>query len=211
MKKAGVVPLIVCLSMSCILFLLWQRDPSISRENHFMENVQASCFLLALIFILRRPLRERAWNLPFGFLFLAFLTILLREVDLRPFPLPRFVILLSSKGRNVALAFGWALFIYSFVRNVKASLKDFVALGRRAAGGYFLLGCLLYGLAWPFDQVVFGMTKDTSLFIEEVMENMGTLSFAFSALFFSRDKLPLPSEKTDVTGRTSGPSSSPSA
>jgi hypothetical protein len=199
MKIISLAFSIVCLSMAFAFFLLWRRDPSIAGENHIMENLQVVCLLLSLFFIFLTLLREKAWNLSFSFLFLSFLTILLREVDMRPFPLPRFVILLSTKGRNIALFLGWSLFTYSFVRNLKTALNDFTAFGRKAAGGYFMLGCLFYGLAaWPFDEGIFGMSKDMNSFFEELLENMGALSFAISAFFFCRDRIPLSSEKAKI-------------
>ena len=185
--------------MAYIFFLLWQLDPSISGENHLMENLQVVCLFLSLFFILKRFSQERVWNLSFSFLFLSFLTIFLREVDLRPFSLPRFGILLSTKGRNITLALGWSLFIYSLAGNLKTSLKDFTALGRKAPGGYFILGCLFYCLAWPFDEGIFGMTKAMNSFFEELSENIGTLSFAISAFFFYRDRIPRLNEKGDIT------------
>jgi len=187
LKKAWLIFPIVYLSMSSIIYFLWQRNPSLSRENSLMENMQVAFLLLALFFVLARFLRERVWNLPFGFLLISFLTILLREVDLRPFFLPRFVIFLSTKGRDVALALGWSLFVYSFIRNFRASLIEFIVLTRKASGRYFILGCLFYGLAWPFDGGIFGLGKEANQFIEELLDNMGTFSFALSGFFFYKE------------------------
>jgi len=187
LKKACLILLIVYISLSSIIYFLWWQNPSLSRENSLIENIQVVFLLFALLFIFARFVKERVWNLPFVFFLISFLTILLREVDLRPFHLPRFVIFLSTKGRNVALALGWSLFVYFFIRNFRTSFIEFIALTTKASGGYFILGCLFYGLAWPFDEGIFGLCNEANKFIEELLENMGALSFALSGFFFYKE------------------------
>jgi hypothetical protein len=183
-KKAVLLSPLSLFPGICAVFVIWWlRDPSIAEENALIENIQAGFLLLALFFTVRRFRSERGWNSVLIFFFLTFLTILLREIDLRPFPLPRSVVLLSSKGRNLALAIGWSVFLYFFIRHYRAAIKEFVILLRKVSGKYILLGCLFYGFAWPFDEGMFEITKNTTQFIEELMEVMGTLAFVFAAFF----------------------------
>jgi hypothetical protein len=191
MKKTDfLIPLGLFAVFCSVLSIWWLRDHTIAGENAIMENIQVGFLLLALFFVLKRFLRERTWNPVLMFFFLTFLTVLLREVDLRPFQLPRFIILLSSKGRDLALSFGWVVFLYFFIRSYNASVKEFKTAAGKASGRYFLFGCLFYLIASTFDEGLFGITKEKTQFLEELMENIGTLSFAFASLYYSKEYNP---------------------
>ncbi|MBE0425295.1 MAG: hypothetical protein IBX72_01445 [Nitrospirae bacterium] len=189
MKGVELIRLIILFLLnSSILFVLWQRDPSIVSENNLIENMQVVFLFMALFFIFLRFFKERVCSSPIIFFLLFFLTLIMREVDLRPLSAPRFIIILSTKGRDLILSLGWLLFIYAFIRKFKASLKEYAVIVKNAPGRYFVLGCLFYVLAWPFDEGIFSITKNTNNFIEELLENMGTLLFLLSAFYFSKGR-----------------------
>ena len=188
MKKADfLIPSGLFFGICSVFSFWWLRNPSIAEENAIMENIQVGLLLLALFFVLQRFRREWSWNPVLILFFLTFLTVLLREVDLRPFPLPGYIIFVSSKGRNMALAIGWSVFFYFLIKNYNFSTKEFKKITGTTSGRYFILGCSFYLIASLFDAGISGLTKQTAQFMEELLESTGTLSFAVASLYYSRE------------------------
>ncbi len=110
----------------------------------------------------------------------------MREIDLRPFHLPQYIIIFSTKGRNILLSAGWMFFVSHFIIKIRASLREYRAILKDLAGIYFIFGCLFYIFAWPFDEGIFRLNKNTNNFIEELLENIGAFLFVLSAYHFKR-------------------------
>ncbi len=171
---------------SLALFLIWQRNSSIAKENSLMENLQAGCLGIACILFLPcliRPVasigRFACWSL-----FLVMLSMFLREVDVETLPVPSSVAWLGSGiGRNLILGTAFVATLLALVRRPNESIGQLFQYAFSNIGAVLFVGCVLYAVSVPFDKNLFGLSFEFNLFCEEVFECCATFMFLVAATF----------------------------
>jgi len=165
-------------------FLLWRSHPEIALENQFLENLQASFLLVAMVAValtVRRTEQVPPY-LPLAFS-VFFLTLLLREVDLEKLELPGLLVALGSgRGKYLLLGLFWAVVFCLVFRHRHRLAGDIATFFRSPLAGHLIAGTLLYLAADLFDKKIIPLDRALSLFAEEVLEALGTLSFATGAV-----------------------------
>lgn len=170
---------------------LWLLEPGIAEENRLLEQGQV-IFLAgaAVVCLIRMAVGAAAKRFfPFGFLFLFFLTFLLREVDVEDFPLPDIVILLGSgTGRDIVLGAAWIIYLFLLVRRplrLPATAHRFLT---SRVGAYFTAGILFYLAAMPFDKNMLDLSQNALLFGEESLELAGTFLLFLASLWKGKSR-----------------------
>jgi len=161
-------------------FLLWRRHPEIALENQFLENLQASFLLFALVAALL-SLRGAGQAPPYipQALSVFFLTLLLREVDLEKLDLPALLVTCGSgDGRRLLLSLLWGGVLFLVFRHRCRLKADISTFFRSPLAGYLVAGTLLYLVADLFDKKIIPFDRALSLLAEEALEGLGTLCFA---------------------------------
>lgn len=175
---------------------LWLLAPGIAEENRLLEWGQvlflAGGAVVCLIRMAAGAATKRFFT--FGFLFLTFLTFILRELDVEDFSLPDIVILLGSgPGRDILLGGGWIIYLFLLVRRplrIPATAHGFLT---SRVGAYFTAGILCYLAATPFDKGMLDLSPNALLFGEEYLELAGTF-LLFLAFLWTRKSRGQPGE-----------------
>ena len=168
---------------------LWLHEPAIAAEDRLLEWIQviflASAALVSLARMIAGPLSERVF--PFGFLFLVFLSALLREVDVEDLPLPDVLVLLGSgPGRNIMMAIAWIVYLFLLLRRPSRLPELAHGFLTSRLGIYFTTGVLCYLATIPFDKKMLGLSRGGHLFAEEALEVAGTLLLFLATLWRGR-------------------------
>lgn len=185
LRLEGLVVVLISVGLFGI-WHLWLMEPAIAEENRLLELGQV-IFLAgaALVCFIRMTAGEMTKRLfPFGFLFLFFLTFLLREVDVEDFPLPDIVVLLGSgPGRDILLAAAWIVYLFLLVRRPVRLPEIWYGFLTSRLGIYFTAGIFCYLAAMPFDKNMLDLSQSALLFGEEGLELTGTF-LLFLATFW---------------------------
>lgn len=174
-----------------LLFAVWLQTPGITKENGLMENLQALALALGtLVSVAGMLLPDRRYP-RFFFFVLTFmlLALFLREVDVERFDLPAILIFLGSgTGRNLLLAGAALLALAVFIKDYKNLWPAAVALLTHRDCYPFYLGVLLYLAGDVFEKHWFALSRQSSVFLEELCENAATGCFLWGVLGLVRDK-----------------------
>lgn len=173
------------------IWRLWLLEPGIAEENRLLEWGQVIFLACAAVVCLIRMAVGAAAKrfFPFGFLFLTFLTFLLREVDVEDFPLPDIVVLLGSgQGRNILLGAAWIVYLVLLLsRPLRLPATAYRFLTSRV-GTYFTAGILCYLAAMPFDKNMLDLSQSALLFGEEALELAGTFLLFLASLWKGKSR-----------------------
>ncbi len=167
------------------LWYLWLYNPAIADENHLLEWTQVFFLSAAMLVCLIRMGGEDKGEktFPFGFLFLVFLSAILREVDVEDFPLPDPVILMGSgMGRDIMLTVAWLVYLFFLLRNYHRLPGISIQYLNSHAGRYFMAGTFCYLATISFDKNMLTLGPSISFFGEEALEVVATFLLFLSTL-----------------------------
>ncbi len=162
---------------------LGNQFPLIYRENGPMENFQAACLFLSLLFLwfciwtANRP----AQRILFCGLMLLYLNMLVRELDFRSFDLPRLNFWLRGSVRNVWLSFCWAAGLILFLRNARPVWNEFLGWLRQPASAWLLLAGSGWIIGGAIDQLKPFTGSPRNLMAEELVETNAAMAMLASA------------------------------
>lgn len=173
---------------------LFSTGMKVWKENAPLESSQAMGLSLAALFFLilctKLFLKKDEIEggnvilLLYSGLFTACLHGFLREVDIeRICYMPDFIVMIGSGiGRNIILGVLWlTIVVFSLI-----NFKDFMSkLGywlRTSYGIAFVLGCLFYLSSGLFDHELFGLDHKLNVFLEELVEGIGSLYILLSSM-----------------------------
>ena len=181
----------------------WQIPPRVYLENGLMENLQAAALGLACLVMalcqMRSSLASRryvAWSL-----FLVFLAMLVREVEIGP---EASSAMIDSRGSETVcrVALGLACVataVYGLTLQ-RASVRAALAT-LRGSRAWLTGGCLLYLAAWPMDKNVVAMPEHMALLFEEALECFATVCFlAASVQQWAGGRMSVSNDRRPVSG-----------
>jgi hypothetical protein len=150
-----------------------------------MENLQAACVFAGMLLLAKRiwTARDSAQRVLFCGLTLLYLTLLIRELDLREFDLPLLNTFLRGRGRNIWLGLCWLGALVLFLRQARPVWKVFVGWLSQPGGALLLLaggGWILGGLV---DQLKPFASKAQNLLIEELIESNAAITMLACAIW----------------------------
>lgn len=165
-------------------------------EGGLVETAQAVLLGLAILLCLIQAARRQrtCGRMPLAFLALLFATLLLREVDVQDYPLPRLLVLLGSGiGRNLWLGIGWGAFFAVLAmrwQTGRIHLRDF--LGRPGPSLAFAAAGIFYAAGYPFDKEWLPISAANNLIIEEFCEFLACGFFLLTAVLLVRWRISPP-------------------
>jgi hypothetical protein len=175
------VSFFVCFSLFWLF--LWSRYPRLYRENGPMENFQAGCLFVGMVFLLKGS--WSATNPPRRILLLGimllYLTMLVREIDLRGSSLSWLHYWLHGGVRNIWLGSCWAVALILFLRNARPVWNEFRGWLREPAAGWLLLAGVGWILAAGIDKLKPFASSGGNLMAEELLEVNAAVAMLASA------------------------------
>lgn len=162
-----VVPLLT------VSYLIHTHVRPLAQENGALENFQAICMSLGLVFLVITILQagRAGVRMLCAGLALFYATIVLLEVDLRGLDLPVLNRLLNGPVRDVGLALCWLTGGWFFLRHRRGTWWTFTDWLRQPAGVLLMLSGMFWVAASVTDKAWLG-PKD--LFLEEWLEAAAT-------------------------------------
>jgi hypothetical protein len=180
-KSASILLVVISLALVSGGFIhLRQNYPDIARENGPMENFQLAClgFGIGLLAWGSHRSSTRGEKILCGGLALFYATLMVSELDFRPYNLPLLNQMTKGLVRNVALGFAWSVALVAFVKNRAAVWSRFLIWVRSGPG----LMLLVAGGFWLTSGLIDkSILPPKSLFNEELMEINATLLMLISA------------------------------
>jgi hypothetical protein len=170
----------VAVGLTCLLLLwsVWQVDPGVSSEGRLMENLQACALFISLVLAIISFTVFRKTVPPYvsGGLAVLFLTLFLRELDVKNIELPEILVALGSGlGKRLLLGLLWMVAVLAAVNNRWRLKTDILACLRSPSGHYLLAGAVFYLAGDIMDKKLLPLARPVSLFWEEAFECLATL------------------------------------
>jgi hypothetical protein len=172
--------------LSGLSILLYQRDPTLARENGPMENFQVVCLVLGLCVLGAAigTLRERTGRIVLFGISLLYLTLFVHELETRKFQSRLLVALTNGRIRDLWTGALWVWGAALFLRD-RVAVWQWFRRWIRSPAGYLLCAA---GICWLASGAV-----DKSLFViktfflEEIFEVNAAALMLFSAWLTWRD------------------------
>jgi hypothetical protein len=172
---------VLCYSAYSVYIL---NKTSIYAENGLLENIQATCIAVALLFFLAPVFyQQRSDKLFLVFCAHVCLAIILREIDVEDFDLHKFFIFIGhGKGRNVILTLG-LIAILSYAALNFSHYKNIVKpLFKRKEGTLLIITLILQLIGAFFEKM---RQIPHHIYLEEVFELAGFMLILFVAFSLS--------------------------
>lgn len=168
----------VIVATTVITYLMWSFNPAVTSENAAIESWQ-SIFLLLACLLYGYQYKNATNNMTryarCGLMLFCF-AVLLREFDIHR-------IGASSIWKTIEiLVRGAALILFLiYLTVVRKKMRTAWSKSREILTSPMviltILGCVAYILGWHFDKMIFDIPKNTSVYIEEIIELNATLLF----------------------------------
>ena len=168
---------IVSSTISFLIFgIIWIKSSRIIHENHLVEYTQAlflfigfSCFIYSCFKSKSKP--YIILYLCLGIFYLTFLVRELEPEDTNTW----YAIIINPPIRNYWIITLWMIAFLIFIRNAKITFNAFFKWIKLKPGSHILIGGIYYLIADIFDRNIFHLSRNSSLFIEEVLELNATV------------------------------------
>jgi uncharacterized membrane protein YgdD (TMEM256/DUF423 family) len=195
-------PALLAIIAVILNFAFWihlnTRVENVFRENGPMENFQAVCLFLAVVFSVLGIGRstDRAGKILFAGIALFCASILVLEVDVRNVNAPWLNKVMNGRIRDAWLGTFWLVALYFVFKSFGPVWRRFVAWLRSAAGVLMTLAGPFWIISALIDKSLLGR-KD--LFPEELMEVNATLLMIWSAFLAWRALSSKPAETRETS------------
>jgi hypothetical protein len=172
------------LGLTVLFLTLHALGFSLEKENGPMDNLQTLFTLTgAILFFLAARHSEIGFKVLATGLALLFLSLAVRELDVRPFMIPWLTAIMKGTGRNIWLGALWVAAAIWFCRHWVATLRAFQIWLRAPAGCIFLSAIAMLVLANITEKSGFFASETTTMFAEELIELNGQWLLLLSAIW----------------------------
>lgn len=182
MKRS--IAILVLFSLACLLCMpmVGRLNPSIAAENGLLENIQLTLALLAsTVFLLRlrgaeRDLRNVFYcGISFG------LACAMRETDVRPLDVPRWVELIGTGyGRDITIGSLWLAIAFFAVKAILSLKKKILRIPGLPFGVLGIAAAVAMFIGAVFEEKFFGAER--AQMYEEYFETIGYFLLLTAAL-----------------------------
>jgi hypothetical protein len=170
------------LGLTALFLTLHALGFSVGQENGPMENLQVVLtFAGAILFFLASRRSEIGFRVMTTGLALLFLSLAIREIEVRPLMIPWLTAIMKGTGRRIWLGALWVAAALWFCRHWVPTLRAFQIWVRAPAGRIFLSGIATLALANIIEKSVRLDSEATTMFVEELIELDGEWLMLLSA------------------------------